>query len=355
MIREYIKQSKFKINSYLKKYFFENKQIFHTINSSWGDKLSKKLLDFSNQGKMIRGGLVFLGHQSFGNKKITENQVKIASAMEIMHSSLLIHDDIMDRDEKRRGQITIHEYFKKIGIKNKLTDTEHFGISTAICLGDIGFFLAADILNSLQLETTIKNKIINLFNHEIMRVGLAQQYEILNTFSKNNINTKDILAIYKFKTARYTFSLPLKLGAISARANDYQLKTIDELGEKFGLIFQIQDDEIGIFGETTQTGKVVGSDIRENKKTLYYTNIFGKKTFPYQTNLKKMYNKKNINKKDINKIIQLLIKSGLHDKIIKQKNKLYHQGVKQINKLKTNKKTKKIYSELLEYNMTRRK
>ncbi|MDP2684711.1 MAG: polyprenyl synthetase family protein [bacterium] len=355
MIKEFFDQSKKDINNFLKSYIKQNKKLFNTISPYWGQQLSKKLLDFSNQGKMIRGGLVLLGYQSFGKKKNTMDQIKIAAAMEIMHSSLLIHDDIMDRDTKRRGQITIHEFYKKLGKKFHLTDAEQFGLSTAICLGDIGFFLASDILRSIKLPESIKNKIINLFSQEIMKVGLAQQFEIFSTFSNKNLKSSEVLSIYKFKTARYTFSLPLKLGAISSRASQSQLNSLDKLGEKLGLIFQIQDDEIGIFGETKNTGKVVGSDVRENKKTLYYTNIFNHKKIPYQKELQTLYHKKNISHSDIHKIRHFLRTSGLFKKINSQKNKLYRESSILIKKIKTNNQNKKIYSELLEYNINRQK
>ncbi len=355
MIKEFFYQSKINIYEYLKKYLGENKNLLNTLNKYWGKELSKKILDFSNQGKMIRGGLVLLGYQTFAQKKITENQIKISTAMELMHSSLLIHDDIMDRDIKRRGQMTVHEYYKKIGSELKLTDPKQFGLSTAICLGDIGFFLASDVLHSLTMPDKIKNQIINLFNHEIIKVGLAQQFEIFCTFSKKNITTKEVMSIYKFKTAQYTFSLPLKLGAISANASTAQLTHLDELGEKLGLIFQLHDDELGIFGNPEKTGKAVGSDIRENKKTLYYTNIFSNKKFKNKDTLRKLFNKKNISKEDIKKIKLYLINSGLFNKINTKKIKIGIDAQLLIKNLKTTYVNKKIYSELLEYNMKRQK
>jgi geranylgeranyl diphosphate synthase type I len=104
---------------------------------------------------------------------------------------------------------------------------------------------------------------------ELVAVGLAQMNDIALAVDLSRALPADIINLYRYKTARYTFSLPMTSGALLAGQEEEVVRSLEKLGEVLGIIFQIKDDELGVYGRTSRTGKPVGNDIQEGKKTLF--------------------------------------------------------------------------------------
>jgi len=355
MIKEYIYEASTKIKKYLDDYFLDKRKVLEGINQRWGKHIGDSFLDFAKQGKMVRGGLVVLGYQTFGRQPVSHNVIKAAAAMEIMHSSLLIHDDIMDNDTIRRGQPTMHHYYTSIGKREKLSHPEQFGLSAGICLGDIGFFLSQEIIGRIKVDYAKHIKLNSFFVNEVIKVGSAQLYEMFNTISPKVITRDEVFAVYLHKTARYTFSLPLMLGAMLAGTSKEGIKKLEKLGELMGLVFQFQDDILGMFGQEKTLGKNVGSDMRERKKTLFYLEIFGKRKYHHQKKLQQLFTKKRITKSDIRLAQELIIASGIFDVVKSQQQAYSRRAAKIIKSFDVSAKTRNLYQELLEYNLNRTK
>lgn len=186
-------------------------------------KISSKLVPlfdhFMNSntgGKKIRGFLIKLGFELNGgrNKEI----IKVAAAYEILHNSILIHDDIIDKSPKRRGQPSL---YKKVGIEQ------------AITLSDLGFFLSMKVISESKFKENLKIKALNLFSKTMVETTIGQMMDV----SKG-----DIFTIMKLKTAKYTVSAPFKLGAILNGADEQFLNQLGLFGENLGIAFQIKDD-----------------------------------------------------------------------------------------------------------------
>lgn len=294
-------QHKDHISEVLSAYLKEKKQTFTTLKP-YGDDVFTKLEIFLLKGKMIRGGLILSTLQLF-KKHITEDHVRIACAIELIHSALLIHDDIMDNDTLRRGEKTLHvSYAETFSSKQKL----QVGKSLAICVGDICFFLAYDLLAQTSLSAKTKQTIQKLFCNEFIKVGLMQMQDVALSIQSNLPKESDILSLYTYKTARYTFSLPLIIGAILAGSKDKIIKDLELLGEHIGIIFQIKDDELGIYATEEETGKPIGSDLRENKKTFHYIKLMSKASAEDKDYVLNLQHKKHITHNDI-KTYQLLL------------------------------------------------
>jgi geranylgeranyl diphosphate synthase type I len=236
-----------------------------------GFRLVERLESFALSGKMIRGGLVIAANELKG-AACTPCVVDCAAAVELYHSASLIHDDIIDRDVLRRGHPTIHAQFSEEAEILGASDPKHFGSGMGICAGDIAIFLAYQLLSEMDCPMERKVRILSMISSEARLVALAQMRDIQLGGLKNpdNLNELTVMQVYRFKTARYTFSVPLTVGAILAGIEDSCIHLLDRLGEKLGVLFQLRDDELGLFGEEGETGKPVGSDIREGKKTLHY-------------------------------------------------------------------------------------
>lgn len=233
--------------------------------------LFERLLSFSTSGKMVRGSLVIAASRLHGGKEPI-CAVDCAASVELCHSASLIHDDIIDRDEQRRGKATIHALYGHDAESLEFSDPSHYGAGMGICAGDVAIFLAYQILSEMGCPPDRKVRILSLISSEARMVALAQMHDIHNGAlrSPKDLTELSILQVYRFKTARYTFSVPLMVGAILAGLDEASEHLLDRLGEKLGVLFQLRDDELGLFGKAGETGKPVGSDIREGKKTLHY-------------------------------------------------------------------------------------
>lgn len=161
-------------------------------------------------GKRIRGVLVKLGYELAGGR--SKEIIKIGAAYEIFHASILAHDDIMDQSELRRGKISL---YKKVGV------------SEAITLGDLGFFLSFKIISS------------SFFANIALDTAIGQLLDLKKA---------DPVITAKFKTAQYTIAGPLQLGAILGKADKKLTRDLGEFGENLGIAFQIKDDILD--GET---------------------------------------------------------------------------------------------------------
>jgi len=313
-------------------------------------KYLNQFIDFAKRGKGVRGALVFLTEKLFEKPKIEKETLKkLALVFEVIHSSLLIHDDIMDNDSLRRGQPTIHVFFNQKYEKFLKEKNDNLGKSIALSLGDIGFFIAFDILSSININPTIKN----FLAQELIKTGLAQIDDVFFSQTKIEPEIDDILAIYKGKTSRYTFVLPI-LTILKIKNIDLQKqKIVEEILEDLGIIFQISDDLIGIFSE--ESGKDKGSDIREDKKTIIRYLLFKDKKTP--TNIKKIFGKNKISKDEMENLKSFInqsnVKKEIENIIEEIKNKIQKKMKK--NKQLLPNKFIALVNDFIDYLITRRK
>jgi geranylgeranyl diphosphate synthase type I len=203
-----------------------------------------------------------------------EEAIAAGAAMELFQSAFLIHDDIMDRDETRRGKPAIHSQYAALAREGSLQDSTHIGEALGICAGDMALFIAFDILSGLAIEGGAKSRLLSRFCRELEYVGLAQMADVYQGASDSGVSPENILGLYRYKTGRYTFSLPFAAGLILAGQEEKLVDRFVLLGEKMGVLFQIKDDELGLWANEKELGKPVGSDIAENKKTLYRQILF---------------------------------------------------------------------------------
>jgi geranylgeranyl pyrophosphate synthase len=247
-----------KLQKFIKNFLLYSAKKNKNINI-WHKDISEKILPFATSGKSMRGLLVMLA-----SDKEDANVLKVATAIELIHSSFLIHDDIMDQDEQRRGDDSIYiKYQKELKVKENL----HYGISQAISLGDICIFLAFSLLN--QVNHKNKEKLISFFMDEVVRVGFGQMQDVFYGFADSEPDLETILDIHRSKTARYSISLPIVLGYLlnTQKFDQKVFNQIIKTGEDLGIAFQMKDDELGIWGEQKSTGKGVLKDVSKNKKT----------------------------------------------------------------------------------------
>ncbi len=218
-------------------------------------------------GKRLRPIFFIYGYKclSAGNE---EAIIEAAISIELMQSYLLIHDDIMDEDELRRGKPTFHALYKEICEREfGHAKSDRFGENMAIITGDLLESYGEEVLASADFDAQYVRKALCKYLQVVRNVGYGQILDVLSE-RRGHITTDDVLRIHKLKTASYTIEGPLQIGAILGGAEEEDLDVMRDYGIPLGIAFQIQDDILGMFGDKNKIGKPVGSDIREGKKTL---------------------------------------------------------------------------------------
>ncbi|MFW5703313.1 MAG: polyprenyl synthetase family protein [Patescibacteria group bacterium] len=264
------------------------------------------LQNFSTKGKLIRGLLIpYLVQvlQKTDSDTISDAVWYAATAIELAHSALLIHDDIIDNDEHRRGNPSMHTQLAKLPERHD----KKYGESLAICTGDIAIFLAFELLQQSSSDPILLQKLTTLFSRELRIVGIGEMMDVQMSASSIIPSIADIEEMYRLKTARYTFSLPFTMGTVLAEITDTErlLPLFEQAGEHLGILFQIQDDEIGLTGTQEQTGKPIGSDIREGKKTIAWSALYTKATPSERSMLDQIAGKASADISEIQNVIQL--------------------------------------------------
>jgi geranylgeranyl diphosphate synthase type I len=212
------------IDKFLLNFLDAKKESLAAVND-FGPDLLGRIKKMVVAGKTIRGSLVLFAY-CFTNSKPSEDAIKLAAAMELMQTALVIHDDIMDKDDVRRGIPSFHKQYNSE--------------SLAMCAGDVLFFLAFELLGSIKTDELTLGRIIRLVGREYQNVGIAQMADISHS-AKTKV---DVLSLYTNKTARYTFAIPLMLGATLAGTTKEMLRYLESYGVATGVLFQIQDDKL---------------------------------------------------------------------------------------------------------------
>lgn len=218
----------------------------------------KNLADFSNGGKKLRAFFVYLGFKA-GGRADTEKILPISLAFEMTQNFFLIHDDIMDNSDLRRGKPTVHKvYEKKHG--------RHYGEGMAITLGDIAAIEAFNIVGDSDFSSDLKVECFKDFSQVLLETAYGQSLDLEYAYERGDIS--QILKIADLKAARYSVAGPLLIGARLARARSFQVKALLNFGLNAGLAFQLRDDYLSLFGDEVTIGKSILSDMREGKNTV---------------------------------------------------------------------------------------
>tara|TARA_Y100000310_G_scaffold340956_2_gene438510 strand:+ start:4408 stop:5445 length:1038 start_codon:yes stop_codon:yes gene_type:complete len=253
-------------------------------------------------GKRIRAILLYLGYTSFSEP--TKEVLKACASMELLQSFLLIHDDIMDQDELRRGKPTVHVQYEK-SVDSKVS--KHYGTSMAICLGDLAFVYANELLLSANLQN--KEEALKKM-HEILNGVVEGQMLDLSFEHLDLVTEKDVLLMQELKTATYTIEGPLSIGALLAGASNNDIEIIKEFSSPLGLAFQLRDDILGLFGNEDKLGKPIGSDLKENKRTLLILKTLDKANNDQKKLINQSLGNQNITKNDIDMVRKIVIDTG---------------------------------------------
>lgn len=253
------------INNLLNVYFDDNVARSNALDSRYGH-LWRVIKDQTNAGgKRLRPYFVMLAYTAYQGKDY-ESLLPVAAAHELLHISLLMHDDIIDKDYMRHGQSNLAGIMRKDYLdRGADSNAEHYGNSAALISGDLLISGAYQLILDCDISDKQKMQATSHLADSIFLVGGG---EFLDTESSIvSVTDKQALKIADLKTARYSFVTPLITGAQLAGASSGELALLEEFGIALGIAYQLADDLLGIYGDTATTGKSTLSDILGGKRT----------------------------------------------------------------------------------------
>lgn len=222
-------------------------------------------------GKRLRPLFAYAGYMAAGRTPTT-SEIRAMASLELLQACALIHDDLMDGSDTRRGQPSIHRRFENLHRQGSMAGLpEQFGQAAAVLLGDLALVWSDHMLHTSGIAPASLTAALVI--HDEMRIELmAGQYLDVREAGESSHDVQRSLRIARYKSGKYTIERPLHLGAVMARPTVTEhselINVLSAYGLPLGEAFQLRDDLLGIFGDPETTGKPAGDDLREGKRTV---------------------------------------------------------------------------------------
>lgn len=286
-------------------------------------------------GKRIRPSFVLMAYNLFHDD--VDRILPVATALETYHNYTLLHDDLMDKADMRRGRPTVHK---------KWDD------NTAILSGDTMLVLAYEHL--AKCDTKYLKPALDLFTETALEVSEGQQFD-MEFETRNDVAEEEYIEMIRLKTS-VLLACALKMGAVVAGASDADANALYAFGEKVGLAFQLQDDLLDVYGDPKVFGKAIGGDITSNKKTFMLINAFNRADAETRAELERWTTAAEFDPAEkIAAVTEIYNRLGI-DKLAEQRIKEYFEQSRQhLDELSVSDDRKAVLREYTERMMNRKK
>jgi geranylgeranyl diphosphate synthase type I len=219
-------------------------------------------------GKRVRPAFAYWGYRAVSDVAVDDDALRLFAALELLQACALVHDDVIDDSDTRRGRPTVHVRFAELHRKNNWRGASaQFGLSAAILLGDLSLVWADDIVATAALDADAHRRVQRVWA-DIRTEVLGGQYLDIVAESSGAESIETAMKVNMYKTASYTVTRPLQLGAAAAADRPDVQSIFHEMGTDLGIAFQLRDDVLGVFGDPAVTGKPSGDDLRSGKRTV---------------------------------------------------------------------------------------
>ncbi|HSZ45748.1 MAG TPA: polyprenyl synthetase family protein [Streptosporangiaceae bacterium] len=218
-------------------------------------------------GKRLRPAFCYWGWRAAGGPDCPQIYTA-AAALELLHASALVHDDVMDASDTRRGRPAVHRQFASRLAQAGFGDgADAFGAGAAILIGDVLLSWTDELYHSSGLPPEVLQRGQPVLDAMRTEVAAGQYLDLVNQVTRSD-SVESAMRVVRYKTAKYTIERPLHLGAAMAGAGEAVAAVCTDYGIPLGTAFQLRDDILGIFGDPAITGKPVTGDISEGKRTV---------------------------------------------------------------------------------------
>ncbi|MEC3852282.1 polyprenyl synthetase [Paenarthrobacter ureafaciens] len=266
-------------------------------------------------GKRMRALMCYWGWRGAGGAAGDDEILTAGCALELFQAAALIHDDIIDRSDTRRGGPSVHKRFSQLHSDNGWAlDAERFGQAAAILTGDLCLSFSEEAFTRVGLRAaagTEARRIFNLMRAEVM----AGQYldileEVAGPVRDRSGSVERAKAIIRYKSAKYSTEHPLALGGALAGASKELLAGYSDFSLPLGEAFQMRDDVLGVFGDPETTGKPAGDDLREGKRTVLVGFAINMASADDAAYVDQMLGKPDLDQAEVDRIRHIVVECG---------------------------------------------
>jgi geranylgeranyl diphosphate synthase type I len=268
---EQLKSLREQVEAQLQDFLTSQSEYFTSIAPELNPAATSLTAFVINGGKRFRPLFAAVGAIGAGSQ-LSDAEIRAFASLELLQACALVHDDLMDASDTRRGEPAIHKIFESMHSAEKYQGkATQFGLSASVLIGDLALIWSDQMLNSSGIRS--ESLLAALSVHDEMRVELiAGQYLDVFEQARGTQSVAQALKIARYKSAKYTIERPLHLGAAIAIPDAAKRAQIISIYSEFGLplgeAFQLRDDLLGVFGDPKVTGKPAGDDLREGKRTV---------------------------------------------------------------------------------------
>lgn len=311
--------------NYVSLYESERKKINKILSTAFKNRTPESLYEpgsyiLNSGGKRLRPLLVLLSARAVGGK--FTNAYNSAAAVEMLHNFTLVHDDIMDNADKRRGRLTLHKKYNN---------------NTAILVGDSLLSIAYEYL--LKDCNGNTKQVISAFTQGLIEVCEGQSLDT-DFESRKNVSLSEYIGMIKKKTAAMA-EMCCRIGALLGGGSKSQVNALGSYGSNLGIAFQIQDDLLDISADEEKFGKTIGGDLVEGKKTFLFLEALEKSKGEQRKKLLKVIERKGIRRNQVPTYKQIYEELGVLDDARKEIKSYTKKALKAINLL--DEENKKIF------------
>jgi len=310
---EQLKSLREQVEAQLKGFLSEQSEYFTSIAPELEPAATSLTAFVINGGKRFRPLFAAVGAMGAGSQ-LSAAEFRAFASLELLQACALVHDDLMDASDTRRGEPAIHKLFQSMHeSENYRGKATQFGLSAAVLIGDLALIWSDQMLNSSGIKN--ESLLAALSVHDEMRVELiAGQYLDVFEQARGTQSVAQALNIARYKSAKYTIERPLHLGAAIAIPDETKRAQIVSIYSEFGLplgeAFQLRDDLLGVFGDPKVTGKPAGDDLREGKRTVLMAMTHDRISGPAEAEFLKEFGNPDISESAIARLQEIISETG---------------------------------------------
>jgi geranylgeranyl diphosphate synthase type II len=222
----------------------------------------------TEDGKRLRPALLEASYRAWGGTD-AHAAATIGAAIELLHTAFVIHDDVIDDDDHRRGRLNVSGAHAADARRRGVDDARahEYGVAAGILAGDLALTAALRAVATCAVPTGTVHRLLELFDRALHATAAGELADVCLSLGVDSASVEDTLTTAERKTAVYSFALPLQAAAVLAGLPDATVEAAGQVGRLLGTAFQLVDDLQGVFGDPAETGKSTLSDLRAGKQT----------------------------------------------------------------------------------------
>lgn len=291
-------------------------------------------------GKRMRAILADAGYRcATADDQLADAIVSLGVALELFQAAALVHDDIIDDSDSRRGNPSAHVYFQSLCPPAPGAQSEIFGRNAAILLGDLLVVLAEQHAAKTFAPLTNASQVGAMWAQMSQEVAVGQYLDVYQSFAPISDSPEQLatsLRVVRHKSGRYSVEHPLALGAAIGGASEAMIAALREFGCALGEAFQLRDDDLGVFGDPQTTGKPAGDDLREGKRTPLIALTLQRCTPAEAALLAKTLGDRNLTDTEVSDLQEIIESSGAraaHEALIAERRERAFAGLDQLDEV----------------------